>query len=153
MPKVETVIDQKGQDFLRIYDAMNVNADTFVQKIKVNELSVRAGTQKFDRNDEPILSKDGKPEYWDDKYYVTYTPVELGGSHSAEISQKQYEELQEGSVYFGSGCVKYVQYKDTYNTTPKIIFLEFVSERDYFVSQIASEMQGKDATAKSAKVK
>lgn len=149
----ETILNDKGQDFLHLYDAMNANIDSFVQKIKINELSVRAGSQKFNKDNEPILNSEGKPEFWDDKYYCTYSALELGGNHNAEITQKQYTSLQEGQVYFGSGCIKYIQYKDAYNSTPKVVFLDFVSERDYFVSQIATELHGKDVTAKGTKGK
>ncbi|AQW85537.1 hypothetical protein CPIN18020_0293 [Campylobacter pinnipediorum subsp. caledonicus] len=125
---------EKEQEIKNIWNALNQNNDLFEQKIKVTGLKLQEGKEKIDKDGNILTDEFGEPQKWDNTYRLSYVSLNSGGEHSTRITQEQYLNLKLDEVYIASGSIKYVLYKDTYNTTPTVVFEKFTPASELFVT-------------------
>lgn len=136
--KKDALLTPDEEKLLNLYDAMNSNVDTFIQKIRVTQKKILEGKERLDKDGKPVLNEFGEILKWDDRFMITFVSLVTGGSHSVSVAQPLFAELETGETYIANGNVEYKTYKDDYNSTPIIVFNEFVNQRDFLIKSLAN---------------
>ena len=97
-------------EFLRLMRLHNekVNANTLTLSAEVTKKEVFEGKQRIDKTSQlPILDGEGQPQFYPNRYKITLSFK--GGSLTQTVSEKLYQELEEGHTYMFKGQLGFIK--------------------------------------------